>query len=1215
MSSNNSEVPFLRGQPIPFGRLAPDQFEAFIISILTTIADSVGLVEVQRKGATGDAGFDADARDKLNPEFLHCIQCKRWGSKAFGITDVAHEVIKVALRSYIDGVTIVKHWFICSNAVTKDVRNLNRNNVSLRRAIIEIIAAGSLKDEAFALSTQLRSDADVSAIITKYIDNLTTFVIWEQQNLDDQISAHYSQLLPIIERFFQLERLLVQYPRPNFNKATYFGRLKSRVKSVRGFVQLDTAISDSPKNLKLLGLAPVDKSKSSLSQNARQGLKFDHLTIVTGNGGAGKSTYLLQHIEQLLADDNIETIPIFIDLEEGYLGNLEEVIRAELGLLPNDHWKSIPYKFLLLIDGFDTVQYSTQILLIKQISDLLRDGVACLLAIRESGPRNEIVIRPSTKVVRILPLNNAKIIKWIDSALDPSHRNRFLDQYRVLSFPNSHTLINLPFWIDKLLKVYKHQGTLGSTVSAIMDAYFESWLSRNPPTSLAIFDFPMLRKLLGVFAYFWRIKLKRSYISREELLTIAAEAIVDDKLLDPRIYQSVKLEEIFELLRRNDLISENFAGLWRFEHEITADYLASIYLAKNWKSDLSDLKNSSKTDDAWLFAVHFLEAGETTDFVQQVFDSAMDIGVSCARESRNESEILKIESQLLEKFQTLDGFEGGRAAYNLGRLGSPRGLSVLRQYIMNPFLDLNQPERSTQLGKFFAAKRALALIGDREPCQILLELADKQDSGVGTASGGDIYYWSLVPRNLAVELSRLRINSEAINLNVTIKTLSSWGLKSDWDQILKRIESMKAWHDVLRGIRGLYRLDLERSIKEIGSELHVIRPPEYRVYMNEIHHAFTGDCEVDWLLDFILSPVEAERANRHEVQNARGRAYEMLSEMSPTDYAINKIVSMIRSNYSYEVHYAWLLARDWQVHNVETELTRALKSENPMLIQDASSYLGKVHLGHHHQELVSLAIENIKDPEVLWPHVAYDTIIEICTSSEKAEFIADRLNLKLERILDGFEQLEIRQHTGEELNSHVPLMRPEFVFQTFAKVLAANVSLVRMNLLRRILLYDLTFINVDKYLLEIIKVMPQTDREFGLENARRSWTKLHVIRLLSEYELSDFSTAIFSNIVVEFFEHPAASADIMTTMNNAWSDSLAKVVLSGIARCDFGSTIQLEAKNIFSSGIVSLIIGKLTYDQHSSYLLPLITTKPGPASALILKFISDGFMSLRKFDD
>ncbi|MCE9501200.1 MAG: restriction endonuclease, partial [Leptospira sp.] len=213
-----------QGKKIPLNSLSPEAFEDFMYGILKIIFKPTGITIIGKSGSIGDGGFDIDGKNS-NSEII-CFQCKRYPETDLDLNKVANELAKVALRSYAENSNIVEHYIITSGKVMSNVESARRDST---KKLLKDSAVKEVNNIDNFLNDKKKIRASnpnihFDQIVISYIEKLKTIHIWNSGQLDSEIGSVYSKTNDLRERYFNIENVLLEYPRPDFDERNYLNR-------------------------------------------------------------------------------------------------------------------------------------------------------------------------------------------------------------------------------------------------------------------------------------------------------------------------------------------------------------------------------------------------------------------------------------------------------------------------------------------------------------------------------------------------------------------------------------------------------------------------------------------------------------------------------------------------------------------------------------------------------------------------------------------------------------------------------------------------------------------------------------------------------------------------------------------------------------------------------------------------------------------------------
>ena len=183
--------------------------------------------------------------------------------------------------------------------------------------------------------------------------------------------------------------------------------------------------------------------------------------VLLGDGGAGKSTELKELTRQLISKENLEYIPIYIELDNYVDEDVIDYVKNKVGeeslsLLDYDN-----SKLLFLFDEFDRVMDKN--IAVRKIKTFMESHsksyfvIACRTNFYSSGQFDNF------SALYILELTREEIKQYATEILG-HHADSFLSQLA------EHSLVGLaenPFFLNHLVIIYKYNNKLSEKRSDI----------------------------------------------------------------------------------------------------------------------------------------------------------------------------------------------------------------------------------------------------------------------------------------------------------------------------------------------------------------------------------------------------------------------------------------------------------------------------------------------------------------------------------------------------------------------------------------------------------------------------------------------------------------------------------------------------------------------------------------------------------------------------
>ncbi|PJZ23950.1 hypothetical protein CH352_00840 [Leptospira hartskeerlii] len=810
-----------QGRIIPINDLSPDDFENFLYGAFQILFSSRGWEVVGKSGGVGDGGFDFDAKNN-NSEII-CIQCKRYPETDLDLRKVAHELAKVALRSYLEKSNVVEHYIISSGKVKTEVdsarRSLDRRNV-ISIALRELSNQQNYINDKNAI-VKAEPNKNLESIIENYILKLKTIHIWNGVQLDSEIGSIYSKLNDLLDKYFGVQNVLREYPRPDFNEKQYL----ESIQDTREYIDLVYAPENLPSSFYSRTRAdnfhnntqesttidnPIEISFREFFSNGRT------IVLLLGEGGAGKTTsckQLINYYVFLKKLYNTQEIPIYISFDR--CGeSIHSAITNELKIL-HGVWQSVPANFLLIFDGLNEVDSVTRKKLINEIIEIQKsfsDRIKICFASRKLSNIDtpvEIPIIKSGSIFKILKLDDSRIEKLIELNFSLSEKQVFLNELYNYKNVNIRFYLEQPFSLQLLISYFKEFQSIPDTIPQLLNRYFEERFERNREylsllkKNIENLPFSSVVKFNETLAYLWRIKYKRRYIIEPEAFEIITEALkfVKEKFLFG--FSEVSEMDILLILLKNETLKED-NKYYYFQHDIIADYFAAKIFSDKWKETPFELKGYSK--ELIYFGSFYINK---IFYLEKVISLSIELAARCALNMGKESEEY-FSKYLLNNFNEEIEYSVITYFHAMSILATPELISFLKNIAFS-----FKKEIANNSFLVFQAQKYLCIIGDSDTLNYIINEVERDALFPGTISGGSTYLWQVGNRRKKIEISRLRLKNSEIMSLASISTLCFFGSETDIELVSSAIDKSEDRLTVLRGLYYLYFLSKNEFIKKI----------------------------------------------------------------------------------------------------------------------------------------------------------------------------------------------------------------------------------------------------------------------------------------------------------------------------------------------------------------------------------------------------------------
>ncbi|RRW87690.1 restriction endonuclease [Pandoraea apista] len=737
--------PFYNGRVFPVDQLSSSEFEDFVFACLQGVSEIFELVVTGQPSGSGDGGFDVQARNTRTGR-IACVQCKRQ-KDPLGTPQVAEELAKVAATAALEGSDVGEHRFICTGGVrSKLVRQLReKSRQSLAEEAVERIVA-SQDSELTVLRERLQAENfDVREVVHSYVTNLDVLLAWSFREFDVALSARWSAILPIAERFFSIAAVVREHPRASFDRAAY-------VKAHRSF---DTALEPRLRTTSLPGgisaSSAADPGAKSYGTHASITtldqfceLEAGSLTLLTGDGGAGKSA-ALKLIRARAMRSSEATLAVIVSLSTYVAGRLDHAIHQELGV-DSGSWRSLPDRVLLLCDGLNECPASNVNAFLSELGSLLqRNRISCVISTRESIGRIKIVLPQAPLACIGLDEITPRGIRRIAERELGDDIEGFVVEYRALADASYSRLLWTPFSVMVALDLWRTHSSLPSTLGEMLAALLLSRCDRNIEISERQYPAEVVQVLSEAVAFQCLIMDGRLDCPAVEAgrWIRKAKTFCGDALGIADLTET----QVIEILIDHNLIHRSPNGHFSFDHQLVAGALTARLLSRSWRNHVNCL-DDTLSDDAWVFAARLVPTEEVLEYLTTVFNRDLLLGARVARELPLEHQA-RAESLLDQCFE-LDAPEQVQinAAFALALLGSKASVLKLKNLATDQTSPISQ-----------AVQRALAATGDPEFLISTLIAVDRIRSTPIQMSGGEVDIWDHAPLPKRLDVVRQRLLS------------------------------------------------------------------------------------------------------------------------------------------------------------------------------------------------------------------------------------------------------------------------------------------------------------------------------------------------------------------------------------------------------------------------------------------------------------------------
>jgi hypothetical protein len=801
----------------PLEALSPKAFEQFIYGCLLCIDDLLGIEITGNPSGPGDGGFDLEGR-VLSTGRVVCVQCKRQ-LQPLTRHQVAIELAKVAATSMLGKSNVGQHWFICTGGVSIQLRNLSREESRTEMAVeaAEQLVSGQ-NPELSSLRKRLEAAGyDPKTVAISYVKNLDLLVTWDKLELDSALSPRWSKVIEVVERYFELESLVHEYPRALFDKERY----TAEHASFAPVIELRWSSAALPEEMKVATSPGSRLSNASVQGDIAASIVELHhlpagaLVLLLGNGGAGKSIALASARAKALRDKANHVLPVMIALANYVPGDLYRLIHEELDV-QHGFWHTLPDPVLLLCDGLNECPPDNVGALLAELKPLLtRKRITCVISTRESARQKSVVLPQLPAACFALEaITLTSIRAMAGHELHDGSDDDFVSAYRSLIDRSGSSQLWTPFAVAMALELWVGNRTLPTNLSNLLRVLLRSRCVRNSELTGSHVNDDVVLLLAGALAYECLVVDKRLECPAVEAGRWIAAA--KKHCLDAFGVQSMTDQDVFSLLNKYELLRPSGRGHYGFGHQLIAGALAAPLLAHCWKQNLSSLAHSI-VDDVWVFAAPIIAREESEAFCAALFKADSRLGARAARELP--AEYHSFAENLLRRAIAAENKEDIRiqGLFGLGQLGTPDAVATLRNVLSDLSGELKH-----------CAKRALAFAGDREFLTRILRKIDEMNEFPATFSGGETDVLAAAPLSVKIELARERLfnTTPGTPVSESMFLLGYEGEASDAPLLERHLRAnrrnMKAWH---RGMLALHRISRARAKALLDETLLTVAEP------------------------------------------------------------------------------------------------------------------------------------------------------------------------------------------------------------------------------------------------------------------------------------------------------------------------------------------------------------------------------------------------------
>lgn len=925
--------------PLPFNQLDAKSFENFIYGVF-----KLGLLPKEfnnfgKPAGTGDGGFDVYVLNKKME--VICIQCKNYLTTELNSKTVSHELAKVALHSYVEGSNVIRHYIVTSGKTTNEldssIRSTNKQ-VFIELAKNEVKKRNNYKNDK-KKAERKNPNIDYEDIVCRYIKKLDSISVWDKSQLDSEISTIYSRTESLRSKYFNVEHVLLEYPRPDFNESLY---RKSKL-SDDELVPLRFKTIKKPHNYK--GTKKYTNSIRDIDPNFKEEeVKLENLfdsnnrvIMLISNGGHGKTSTCIQlrniYLNNRKLDKTI-SLPIYIDVDL-ISSTLDNYINNELNILTGN-WQSLPGNFLLLIDGLNEVSIDKRNRIIEEINNCLcsyGNRLEVLLTNRKFNSSNSDFYIPflnKTKFITTKELSYDFIENFLDIYMNLQEKNTFLDALFNYNSNINHQVIDSPFTLRLSISYFKKHNFFPKNLNDLLENYFIDCFKNNTNSLFEDLPFNSFYTAIKELAYQWRIVYKKRYIDESELHTIIISTLEIIKNRPTFGFSNFHERDFLFLLRKNEIIIGS--NKFYFKHDIYVDFLSSFCFAKNWKSELQN--NNQFTKELYLFSADKIK--DQKQYIKHLLNLSMSLAVRCATYMTDDTKKV-VENVIIQKLETYDLFICRTMFEAIRILKTPLLISILKKYSE---MDKRHPAYNQEIS--FIATHNLCILGDEFTLMSIIDEVEKDILFPGEISGGVLSLWRSANINAKIKISKERLIAKKKYCRASIETICYNRCIEDKDLIISSIKSSTEETIILSGLYALSYLDkpsglllIDEYIKSSNSDFEIIKLLEVRFSLNEPIYA-------NWLIERLSI---LDYSDVHNIQYTK-KIVKLLSSITFSDKHINKIKEHLKSdiNQSCKNNFYQIINKQKNLNFVELLISIFEKTEDDNEILYIIEYFNLINI-------------------------------------------------------------------------------------------------------------------------------------------------------------------------------------------------------------------------------------------------------------------------------
>jgi hypothetical protein len=1165
---DHSRPPLLVGRQVPFGQLEWQEFEHFVRTVLIKLGPRTGLDVDAESTGSGDWGFDIGAR-RTKDNARVCIQCKRY-AKNITTAVAAEELAKVALKSWLEGSAVREHYIISTGGVAENLRSACREEDRHT-----LIARAQAKAESADDLRSLREDVEsrggsVGPVARDYVRNLEKAVVWSGSDLDAEVTVIWSELIDVFERFFVVSSVLREHPRPDFDEAAHLARVREvGTPSYSVLLATQTAV---PRGLRSTsathptGLDAASPGVVAPPTDVVEALVSAELgiTVVSGDGGAGKTTALRQAAARQTAARTLSRsnrLPILVPLK-GYGGNLDSLIHQAIDVV-HGSWRSLPGEYCLLLDGLNEVAPAMLSQLERDLEALPWSRTAAAVSVRPSGTFSPVIIRELTGSLKLLEPGVSAVKQIAAGLLDSRDVPAFVAALYPRIASGRRGFLRLPFGISLAASVFREHGQLPESRHELLRRYLQARFTRNHENSrtvlgdMADLPFPTVVALAERVSYETFVRRNARQLPEGEMLEVLSLALLQVRRDSVFGASDIREIDIPRLLVHHDLLNVDAQQNYSSPHDIVVNWLSSARLAASWRQESSSLR-TRRCDEAWLFAASRISNAEQDDFLDLMLDTDIVLAAECAVEIGT-SAMVKVEQTAVRDL-AVAGLPRRVAAYALSIIGTESAIDALVAELP-ACRDQNRVKYHDIAGPLCAAGHAPTI-------ESILEKADKQGSTPGiTSSGGEIALWEEAAFPEALAAARRRLDSVAPDRGIflSMSRIGAFGDDSDIDRLWRIVARTRDISVLARAVWALSQLDLETG-RKTAEEIWSQSSTEARGYFAHVYRRVTGNIDIKWALDVVSrgTLVDDSATNHAAVNTAAKLLADVQLERKERKRLADEFTRRTPANawalWSVVKHHPFDEARDCALAAVTVPRTEE--------IGFACNYATECGLGasFHERFREALLVQLRGNHELLlgWEGGrAFAYLLTMGRREEVAALVEEALAL-------------VWGATDEEGG-----LRLQELIETASEV----PELLKRGTVDRCLLGGDSFGGAKREsLVRLARQLAPSERDRILQKAASQRARARLLGVFSEFPQTSSNRALLESTLPSTLPvDRIAVGHLEPCIKNWWSDDMAAIVARALAKTEF------RRDRGCVDSLLDLVAELITRRQFEQFVLPWIT--------------------------